>query len=45
VDWDTENLAVLELATGKIRRLTDNSSDSPYYPLDSAISPDSSKVA
>jgi len=45
VDWDTENIAVLELATGKIRQLTSKSSDDACYPLDSAISPDSREVA
>ncbi|HUV66112.1 MAG TPA: hypothetical protein VMW24_19625 [Sedimentisphaerales bacterium] len=45
VDWDTENLAVLELATGKVRHLTSKSPDDACYPLDSAISPDSKEVA
>ncbi len=44
VDWNTETLAVLELATGKVRHLTSKSSDGAY-PLDSAISPDSKEVA
>jgi len=45
VDWDTENLAVLELATGKTRHLTAKSPDDAGYPLESAISPDSREVA
>ncbi len=44
VDWNTETLAVLELATGKVRHLTSRSSDGAY-PLDSAISPESKEVA
>lgn len=45
VDWDTENLAVLELVTGKVRHLTSKGSDDASYPLESSISPDSRQVA
>ena len=46
-DWDTGDLAICELATGKKRRLTSKGSweDSSEYALDSAISPDSKEVA
>jgi len=45
VDWDTENLAVLELATGKVRHATRKSPDDACYPLESTISPDGKEVA
>ena len=45
VDWDTENLAVLELATGEVRHVTRKSPDDACYPLESAISPDGKEVA
>jgi Tol biopolymer transport system component/beta-lactamase regulating signal transducer with metallopeptidase domain len=45
VDWNTENLAVLELATGRVRHLTGKSTNDTSYPLESAISPDSNQVA
>jgi Tol biopolymer transport system component len=45
VDWVTENLVVRELATGKVRALTRKGASETAYPLDSAISPDSSQVA
>jgi Tol biopolymer transport system component len=45
VDWDTENLAVIELTTSKVHHLTRKNPDDACYPLDSAISPDSRQVA
>jgi beta-lactamase regulating signal transducer with metallopeptidase domain/Tol biopolymer transport system component len=45
VDWDTEDLTVRELATGKTRPLTGAPSGEAGCPLESAISPDGSKVA
>lgn len=46
VDWSTGDLAVRELATGKVRRLTDKGpwSQSSQYALNSAVSPDGRRV-
>ncbi len=47
VDWATGDLAIRELATGKIRRLTDKGSweDSPDFALYSRWSPDGKQIA
>jgi len=47
VDWDTGDLAIRELATGKIRHLTDKGSyeESPESTYDSIWSPDSKQIA
>ncbi len=48
VDWDTGNLAVWELATGKVQTLTSKGSwknEYPEHPFHSVISPDSKRVA
>jgi len=48
VDWDTSNLVVWELATGKVQTLTSKGSwknEYPEYPFHSVISPDGKRVA
>jgi len=47
VDWDTGDLAIRELATGKIRHLTDKGSyeENPECTYDSIWSPDSKQIA
>ncbi len=48
VDWDTSDLVVWELATGKVQTLTSKGSwknEYPEYPFHSVISPDSKRVA
>jgi Tol biopolymer transport system component len=45
VDWDTGDLAIRELATGKNRRLTNNLKDSPEYAYESIWSPDGQQIA
>ena len=48
VDWDTSNLVVWELATGKVQTLTSKGSwknEYPEYPFHSVISPDGQRVA
>ena len=47
VDWDTGNLVIRDLSTGRRWSVTDKKSweDSKEYALDAAISPDSRRVA
>jgi len=44
-DWDTNDLAVRDLATGRNRRITHNDPDSLEYPFNSIVSPDCKKIA
>jgi len=44
-DWDTGNLVIHEMATGKTRTLVEEDSHEAGFPLVSAISPDSKEVA
>lgn len=45
VDWTTGDLAIKEISSGKLHRLTHNSTDSSEYALISIWSPDGKKLA